>query len=250
MQAIAKATEPMLIPLNVTDPVFGLVTRHYSLHVPKSVSCATRPPLVLGFHGQGHKAIEWEGEHKLDALADGSKWVTVYPQALPETSDSAWNVGSNGDDSTCLQGTNRGTCQPTCNMIGACGRCCWSPCYDEGAFVVQLLNALKPSVCFDEARVFAVGESNGGMLVHYLAQTLPGTFLGVATAFALPLMGYATGPKYELIRSAHAARRTSILSLHDRNDTTIPWQGGNSSDGCTCRATAAQPPRDRRTTAA
>ena len=145
--------------------------------------------------------------------------------------DSGWNVGTNNDTSTCLAGTTGTGCHDSCAKRGWCGRCSWSPCYDDRAFVEQLLALLLDELHYDKSRVYAVGESNGAMLIHFLAQTLPGTFAAVSPVFGLPLIGYAVGPTYNLIRQAQAVSRTSLLQIHDRSDVTIPWRGGNSSDG-------------------
>jgi poly(3-hydroxybutyrate) depolymerase len=97
--------------------------------------------------------------------------------------------------------------------------------------VCQLLQALSLRFCVDATRQFIVGESNGGMLVHFLIQSLPGLFAAAAPVFASPLLGYLIGSKYELITNRTQAHRTSILQLHDRSDTVIPWQGGATEDG-------------------
>ena len=69
------------------------------------------------------------------------------------------------------------------------------------------------------------------MMTHHLVSRLPGVFLGAAPVFGLPLLGFAVGSKYQLATEGRAARRTSILQVHDRGDTVIPWQGGRSGDG-------------------
>lgn len=78
---------------------------------------------------------------------------------------------------------------------------------------------------------FLVGESNGGMLMHYLMQERPGKFLGAAPAFALPLLGYLDGSKFQLVTQSVLASRTSMLSLFPRSDTVIPWSGGRDAEG-------------------
>ena len=95
-----------------------------------------------------------------------------------------------------------------------------------------VIEALDDEYGVDRSRLFAFGGSNGGMAVHHLvAARLPGLFLGAAPVFGLPLMGYAAGgPGMPLLRSPNASR-TSILQLHDRSDSVIPWKGGVDGDG-------------------
>lgn len=114
--------------------------------------------------------------------------------------------------------------------LGKCGPCNWSTCYDDVAFIDQLVNSLQDEFCLNSSAHFLVGESNGGMLTHHLIQELPGKFLGAATAFALPLLGYLVGSKVQLVTQAAKASRTSILSLYPRFDITIPYTGGSDGD--------------------
>ena len=110
------------------------------------------------------------------------------------------------------------------------GRCNWATCYDDAAFVGQVLHLLERDFCVDPARIFLVSESNGGMLVHYLISTFPGRFRAAAPVFGLPLLGYLVGDNYQLLSQQAKAQSTSILQLHDRGDLIIPWQGG-ATDG-------------------
>jgi poly(3-hydroxybutyrate) depolymerase len=217
----------------IEDPGLGIVNRTFFIQSPVNSTLGPMP-VLMGFHGQGHRANEWANQHSFDLLASMRGWVTVYPQGMADggsgTFDAGWNVGTNDDNSTCLPGTTGTGCHDSCRTLNLCGRCAWSTCYDDRAFVEQLLAQVKSELRVDEARVFAVGESNGAMLIHYLAASLPGTFAAAVPVFGSPLLGYLTGPAYQLVTDSRV-RRTSVLQLHDRSDTTIPWQGANSADG-------------------
>lgn len=161
--------------------------------------------------------------------------MAVFPQGHREAGDvgedSGWNVGTAGDNSTCTAKTSGANCLVSCHKLGKCGPCNWSTCYDDVHFIQRLLTKLEEDLCLDSERFFAVGESNGAMLVHHLIQQLPGRFLAAVPVFGSPLLGYLVGAEYQLIAEQALARRTSILQLHDRSDTVIPWQGGESGDG-------------------
>ena len=206
--------------LAVDDPNFGKVNRTFVLHVPPKLSAA--PSLVVGFHGQSGVAWSWALGHSYDSFSDRDGWVVVYPQGVADVDDkgrydSGWNVGTNGDNSTCLPGTTGTACHVSCRRRRLCGRCAWSHCYDDVAFISQLLSALSvefPSI--DKSRMYAVGESNGGMLVHHLAQSLTGVFAAVVPVFALPLLGYMVGGQYELVQRIGLARAPRRLAPSTR----------------------------------
>jgi poly(3-hydroxybutyrate) depolymerase len=163
--------------------------------------------------------------------------VVVLPAGLSETlvdtgeNDTTWNCGAAADNSTCVEGTTNAHCLASCQRLGRCGRCNWATCYDDSVFVKTLVELLASSFRLDSTRYFVVGESNGGMLVHYLLSKLPGMFRAAAPTFGLPLAGYLVGPEYQLVTQRGLASTSSVLQLHDRSDTVIPWQGGESSDG-------------------
>jgi len=190
-------------------------------------------PLVLGFHGQGYAPETWGPADAFTELAKENGWVLAFPAGLREAttdggSDVTWNVGTAADNSTCVPDTNGVQCMESCHSLRSCGACNWATCHDDGAFVDQVVKDLEAALCIDTKRIFLVGESNGGMLVHYLIQRFPGRFRAAVPTFALPLIGYLVGPQYELLQQRALASHTSILQLHDRGDVTIPWTGGKS----------------------
>lgn len=222
----------------VQDPELGSIRREFLLVVPDELHSgpAGGAPLVLGFHGQGGKPWDWGPGAHFAKLARSHGWVAVFPAGLnehgePDGTDKTWNTGTAGDDSTCLDGTTSINCMDSCKRLNKCGRCNWATCYSDVAFIEQLIQKLEQDLCLDSQRYFLVGESNGGMLTHYLIQELPGKFLAAAPVFGLPLVGYLVGAKYQLITQPEKARRTSMLQLYDRTDIIIPWQGGSTYDG-------------------
>lgn len=221
----------------VQDANFGAVNRTY-LQVAPTRSGA---PVVLTFHGQNGSFYDWAINHTYFLNQCGEHgWACVALQGYgapwmgqPDGADgkSGWNVGTNGDDSTCLPDTNNTACKDSCRRLGQCSSCSWSSCYDDVAFVDAVLASLAREYNVDNTRRFAIGESNGAMMVHYLAARRPGLFRAIVPFFGTPLLGYLAGPSMELILQRTAYARTSLLALHDVNDTIIPWQGGRSTDG-------------------
>jgi len=220
--------------IEIQDPHLGKYERRFVIDLPADLSSAI--PLVLGFHGQSGSPEGWGPATRFVELARASGWAIVFPAAVREnttalSSDSTWNCGTAADNSTCLTGTTGVQCMKSCARLGQCGTCTWATCYDDVAFIQQLLASLEQKLCLDAERYFLVGESNGGMLIHSLIQHLPGVFAAAVPAFASPLLGYLVGDQFQLLVQQKHAAKTSILQLHDRSDTTIPWQGGASNDG-------------------
>merc|ERR1719424_535357 len=113
-------------------------------------------------------------------------------------------------------------CHDSCVKLGRCGRCSWSTCRDDIAFVRVLMQKIFSEYCIDMDLVFAMGQSNGAMFAHRLGQQLVGQLAAIVPVFGLPLLGYLAGEDYTLIKNQAELNGTSVLALHDRQDTNIP----------------------------
>ena len=245
--------------LHVTSKDFGTVARRFLItHIP--LSSSSPPPIVLGLHGQSNSPESWGPADQFTALAKQHGWLMVFPAAIWEKrisdggSDSTWNCGTQDDDSVCVAETTGTQCLESCHKLGKCrGRCNWATCHNDLGFIDQLLSLLESQMlnrfshsisishsagapaaapaAAQQQPIFLVGESNGGMFIHHLIQEFPGRFLAAAPAFGLPLLGYMVGSQYQLVANRELSSKTSILQLHDRSDTVIPWQGGKSAAG-------------------
>lgn len=220
------------IPLTLMD--FVPVNRSFYIQVPKGVGSGWPAPLLFGLHSQGDQADIYAASHEFGAFGKALNFITVYPQglddAVPGGGDmgTGWNVGTAGDEQTCVNDEVTADCYASCWEQGKCGSCNWSGCYDERLFVYSIIQAISSVLCIDHSRVYVTGESNGGMLAHYLVQSLPGTFAAVAPWYGLPLLGYGLGAEFELVRDTKNCRQTAMLQLHGRQDEIMPPQGGVS----------------------
>ena len=234
--------------LNITSKDFGTVARRFLITNIPSLSSSSPSPIVLGLHGQSNSPESWGPADQFTALAQQHGWLMVFPAAIWEKrmsdgqSDSTWNCGTQDDDSVCVAETTGTQCLESCHKLGKCqGRCNWATCHDDLGFIDQLLILLESRFSHSNSNsaaapaaqhpIFLVGESNGGMFIHHLIQEFPGRFLAAAPAFGLPLLGYMVGSQYQLVANRELSSKTSILQLHDRSDTVIPWQGGESAAG-------------------
>mmetsp|Transcript_118015 Transcript_118015/g.338524 ORF Transcript_118015/g.338524 Transcript_118015/m.338524 type:complete len:462 (+) Transcript_118015:74-1459(+) len=215
---------------------FETVERRFWLVAPASLrrQPPVPAPLLLAFHGQGSDAWDFSAKMRFGELGEGAGLFVAYPQGMRDGPVGAgWNDGTAGDGTTCTGEVEPGqtACYQSCDRLGACGRCNWATCYDDRLFSESLLRALFDEFCIDTSRVYLVGESNGGTLIHHLVHEMPGTFAAFATFYALPLLGYAAGARGQALRHSAALRSTALLQLSAREDTIIPVSGGVSSQG-------------------
>eukprot|EP00747_Dinoflagellata_sp_TGD_P217421 gnl/TRDRNA2_/TRDRNA2_89821_c0_seq1.p1 gnl/TRDRNA2_/TRDRNA2_89821_c0~~gnl/TRDRNA2_/TRDRNA2_89821_c0_seq1.p1 ORF type:complete len:388 (+),score=41.78 gnl/TRDRNA2_/TRDRNA2_89821_c0_seq1:48-1211(+) len=221
----------------VPGPAGLSANRSFLYTIPKSyfaLPSGTPAPLLLFFHGQDGDSQGAAQAFGFDSVAAQDHVVTAYPQGMSEGDDyvSGWNVGTAGDNSTCIDGTSNSVCFPSCQALGKCGRCDWSTCYDDIAFVGKILDLLAEELCLDLGRMFVGGESNGGMFVHYLIHQMPNRFAAAVPLYGLPLLGYLAGGDYQLWAEAAAGNTgPALIQFHGRSDPVIPPEGGEDSDG-------------------
>jgi len=118
-------------------------------------------------------------------------------------------------DETCFPDTTP-TCYDSC--FDNCSRCSWSTCVDDVHFVKHLLHKLEHEYNIDTSAIFVSGESNGAMFTHYLSRREPHIPRAVMPIYGIPLIGMLHVPNH--------LGKVPILSMHDRSDDTIRWQGG------------------------
>lgn len=223
------------VPITVMD--FVPVNRSFWIQAPAGVGQSQPVPLLLALHGQYGQADAMAREHDYGSLGSTLGYITVFPQgiddAVPGGVDmgTGWNVGTAGDEQTCIPLIVGlfADCYASCRARGRCGDCNWSGCFDEKLFVRSVISAVSSVMCIDESRIYLTGESNGGMLAHYLVQELPGIFAAVVPWYGLPLLGYGLGAEFELVRDQAASRQTAMLQLHGRQDQIMPVAGGVSA---------------------
>ncbi|CAJ1404112.1 unnamed protein product [Effrenium voratum] len=215
---------------------FMPVNRSFYIQVPKNLG-ESPVPLLIGLHGQGFQADDYASTRDFGSFGRDLGFVSVFPQglddAIPGGADlgTGWNVGTAGDDQTCVTDQVTAGCYASCWLQNRCGQCNWSGCYDERIFVSAVIDTVSSALCIDQTRIYVTGESNGGMLAHFLVQSLPGTFAAVAPWFGLPLLGYGLGAEFELVRDRQNCRQTAMLQLHGRQDDVMPLTGGVSGMG-------------------
>jgi polyhydroxybutyrate depolymerase len=127
----------------------------------------------------------------LNELADREGFLVVYPNAA---GDRHWN---DGRDTT----------------VGL----------DDVGFVTALVEHLTREHRLDTQRVYAVGISNGGMLVQRLACERSDRI----AAFSSVIAALASGLRSQC-RPSHL---TPMLMINGVNDPLVPWAGGTVTQG-------------------
>jgi polyhydroxybutyrate depolymerase len=126
----------------------GGQVRQYVLHVPSAYRPETPMPLVLGFHGAGSNARQFESYSNFSFIANVEGFIVVYPQALGQ--------------------------HPTWDTVTGPGN-------PDIEFVAALMDDLQRRCNIDPDRIYATGHSNGGGMANRLACDLADRIAAIGT---------------------------------------------------------------------
>jgi len=233
--AIVASTVITIDSANVTGPPTKRQTRYvtvdgvqreYQYLLPST--CSDKAcPMLLDYHGQGG-SVRWED---YDQAALNAGYIMVYLQGLGDGGcGTGWNTIAKGQDisNTCEDPkTMSGSCcYDSCKEAGCCTDssigCRWATCADDVKFTQEVISAMGTEVQY--SHIFSTGESNGGMMQHTLMTSLPTTFKAIVPVYGLPLIGqWEVGSDTGVPTSL---KGTSVLYMHGRDDSTIPYKGG------------------------
>ena len=126
----------------------GDEVREYRIHVPTTYQPEKPAALVLGFHGAGSNAWEFESYSDFSSVADCEGFIVVYPNA--REGHRTWNTtpGPNNPDIR---------------------------------FISDLIEELKSRCNIDPNRIYASGHSNGGGMANRLACALGDRIAAIGT---------------------------------------------------------------------
>ena len=202
--------------------------REYRLHLPDDYDQDTSTSLVLAFHGYWGNAVEMESTSWMSPHADKHGYVVVYPQStsfrsngsvIRSWNDLSCNASSGPEGLTCSESFSL-PFPPECGEPRDCARC---TCYDDLAFVDQLLDELEDTLCIDLDRVYATGISNGASFAHRLGCDMADRFAAIAPVSGLLAKGFNCAPG--------GSASISIMHLHGDNDVKVPTDGSEGIDG-------------------
>jgi len=163
--------------------------RSYLIHVPKGLNKQGKYPLILAFHGGVGTGEKFKKYSRLNKYADREGFLVVYPNGI----ERSWNDG-------------RGTTKA--EQMGI----------DDVQFVRDLIRHLSDQYPIDEARVYATGASNGGMMTYRLGCEAADLFAAIAPDIAnLPEpLEYTCKP----------SRPIPLIAINGMADPLVPYEGG------------------------
>ena len=167
----------------------GSTSRTYYLHVPTKYDGTKPAPLVVDFHGLGGNGTSEAGSNPYKAVIDPEGVVSAYPDGANGTNGTGWNLGP----------------------------CCTST--DDVAFAKALVQDVEKMACIDPKRVYAVGFSLGGGMVHVLACQAADVFAAASPA--------AADLVKETVDSCKPARPITVFTFRGTADTAVPYAGGS-----------------------
>ena len=158
--------------------------RTFLVQLPSSYDASKTYPVIFFFHSIRGRDTSWIKNRGANVYIDKRQYIAVYAQGA---NGGIWNVGGN---------------YPFKKV-------------SEPHFVQAMYNWLKSNINFDSKKIYAVGTSNGAILIHYLAVQM-NLFTAVATI---------SGSLYtdEMQTSAHPV---AMLQIHGTIDKTVPYDGG------------------------
>lgn len=173
----------------------GELDREYLLAIPEGAATAGSLPVVLGFHGGGGNPMQFAAQSQLHTRATDRGFVVAYPAGYGTVGELGLVANWNSSDHCC---------GPAFELQ-----------VDDTAFVRAVLADIGSLIQVDANRVFAVGQSNGGMLSYRLACELSEQISAIAvSAGSMNLEG------------CRPERPVSVLVFHGTEDPIHPYAGG------------------------
>ena len=167
----------------------GTTSRSYYLHIPTKYDGTKPAPLVVDFHGLGGNGTSEAGSNPYKAVIDPDGVVSAYPDGANGTNGTGWNLGP----------------------------CCTNT--DDVAFAKALVQDVAKLACIDPKRVYAVGYSLGGGMVHVLACQAADVFAAASPA--------AADLVKDNVASCQPARPITVFTFRGTADTAVPYGGGS-----------------------
>jgi polyhydroxybutyrate depolymerase len=131
-------------------------------------------------------------------------------------------AGSRGYVLVVPEGTRDAEGQPFWNASAACcGAGAQRP--DDIGYLKSVLDDVKRQLAVDPERVFAIGASNGGFMVHRWACDPRGDLRGIVS-----IAGAGQGPDDP---PCAARRPLNVLQIHGTSDDTVRFEGGRGVGG-------------------
>ena len=187
-------------------------TRQYLEYVPESYDASTPTPVVFIFHGLGGNMYEVRENADFDRIADAHGWITITPQALPDTftamdttlTMNAWHSGVSaivGEDT----------------IVASEGR-------DDTGLMMAILDSLINHYNIDTNNVFCTGVSMGGFMSNRMA---------IEHGDRIKAIASVCGTIGNEIVSYTPVGHVSAMHVHGTADSIVTYDDGNFQYGLT-----------------
>ena len=181
-------------------------TRQYLEYVPETYDASTPTPVVFIFHGLGGNMYEVLYNADFNRIAAEQGWITVTPQALPDTftamdttlTMNAWHSGV----SAVVDGDT---------IVASEGR-------DDTGLMMAILDSLIAHYNIDQSNVFCTGVSMGGFMSHRMAIEHGDRIKAIA-----PVCGTISNE----ITSYTPVGHVSVMHLHGTADSIVTYDSGS-----------------------
>lgn len=165
-------------------------TRSYALHVPASYDGKTAVPLMIMLHDSGESAAKFANTTGMNAQSDAQGFIVAYPDSYG--SPATWNPGF-------IDGAQA----------------------NDVAFLSELIDHFLKDFNVDPKRVYVVGYSDGGMMAHKLASSVPEKITGIGVVGGT--VGYQKA-KDQVVTLDPAAAPVSVIVIHGVKDAVVPYE--------------------------
>ena len=216
-----KKTILFILLLALSHPIFTQTlknitwedtTRQYLEYVPESYDASTPTPVVFIFHGLGGNMYEVRENADFDRIADAHGWITVAPQALPDTFSAmdttitmnAWHSGV----SAIVDGDT---------IVASEGR-------DDTGLMMAILDSLASRYNIDTNNIFCTGVSMGGFMSNRMA---------IEHGDRIKAIASVCGTIGNEITSYTPVGHVSAMHVHGTADSIVTYDDGNFQYGLT-----------------
>jgi polyhydroxybutyrate depolymerase len=188
--------------------------RNMVVHLPRGYNNRKHYPVVLVLHGIGGDAAVMARITRFNRMADQSGFIVVYPNAK----EGRWTAPENNSVRS-LGGFGRrqgglGNNIPTRNDAEVGGQ----P-VDDMLFFNELLDQVESEYSVDEARIFATGLSDGGIMDFRLGCELAGRIAAIAPVAATFPQGLEDSCRNWFWRAI------PVLMINGTADPVVPYNG-------------------------
>lgn len=157
-KALRNYMKPEVYGAELRTMEVGGFTRFWYEYVPEQVKNQGHPvPLVVNMHGRGGSAESFMDLSGLNRVAQERDFIAIFPEAGVHQQRPGgirnvllWNGEYKGRD------------------------------LDDTTFILKIIEDVKSRYAVDQKRIYACGQSSGGMMTSELALKAPGVFAAVS----------------------------------------------------------------------